>query len=432
MKPDSGFLEQRDKLAGNAGEQPARGAGLRAALAAKGGSPAPPRKRAPSPARPVPMPQGRAGRGLAAHVAGGTNGRPRGRGRGVRGRAPAPGAVLHLTQEHKSADRATTLLKLNALLVGSLRKVGLDRLASMVEACHRGFAGWGCDKGHRWAIPDKTCQNRLCAFEMRARAMRNLHRFEKPLSELVDGRYLVLSERNVPLGELAAGLETLWAAFERLRHVALWAAVRGAIAVLEITFNCKARTWHPHLNVIFDGPFLAQERVVREWEKATRGRGEIVWITRLDSPVEAFKYVTKLADIADVPEAVEEFLRATKNVRFLRTYGSLYRLPVEEALAMVCPDCGTRNVQRLGFVPFEGVELDAQGVLRFDGSFLVDASAPVFSKGPPVPLPPVEGDCTGPEYDKAEAWFNEQIRLVPSKAAWVPLPGASAEGVSTV
>jgi hypothetical protein len=100
-----------------------------------------------------------------------------------------------------------------------------------------------------------------------------------------------------------------------------------------------------------------------------------------------FKYVTKLVDIADVPEAVVEFLAATHGLRFIRTYGTLYRLPEEENFELSCPDCGTHDVRRIGFLPFEAVSLDAQGVLRFDGALLIESgSPPVRDTGPPLSL----------------------------------------------
>ncbi|MGH9787685.1 MAG: hypothetical protein ACRD4U_03150, partial [Candidatus Acidiferrales bacterium] len=45
------------------------------------------------------------------------------------------------------------------------------------------------------------------------------------------------------------------------------------------------------------------------------------------------------------------------------------------------------EVRRIGFVPFEAVSLDAQGVLRFDSALLIGVeSPPQFDTGPPVPL----------------------------------------------
>ncbi|MGH7773603.1 MAG: protein rep, partial [Candidatus Binatia bacterium] len=216
--------------------------------------------------------------------------------------------------------------------------------------------------------------------------MRSFHRMEKPLSQLEHARYLVLTERNVPLGSLDDGLTHLFNSFERLRHRRVWKWVRGAVVALEVTFNRQQRTWHPHLNVIFDGAFLPQKDLADNWRVATEGRGKIVWVEEAKGPktaLEVFKYVTKLADIADVPDAVVEFLAATHGLRFLRTYGTLYRLPEEEEFELSCPDCGTHEVRRIGFVPFEAVSLDAQGVLRFDSALLIGVeSPPQFDTGP--------------------------------------------------
>ena len=328
-----------------------------------------------------------------------------GRGEGARATRARP---LNLTQEDKSAFRAATCKKLNALLENSLREVGRNDLADKVSGCHKAFIGWSCDHGHRWAVPEKSCQVRLCAFEMRARAMRAFHRMKKPLSELRDPRYLVLSERNVAIGQLAEGVVNLFDSFQRLRHTHLWRLVRGAVVVLEITFNRKHRTWHPHLNVIFDGPFLSHSELVRVWRNSTQGRGEVVWIERAEgdgTALEIFKYITKLSDIAADPEAVMNFLAATRKVRFLRTYGSLYRLPVEESFTLSCPDCGSRELSRIGFVPFEAVSLDSSGVLRFDDSFV--PAVPPAALGPPVPFvpwPEVEFPLSNPSFAKGGSY----------------------------
>ncbi len=276
------------------------------------------------------------------------------------------------------------------MLVRSLRAAGREDLADKVSGCHKSFNGWECKHGHRWAKAEKSCRIRLCAFEMRARAMRSLHRMEEPLSQLERARYLVLTQRNVPLGSLADGIARLFNSFERLRHRKVWQRVRAAVVMLEVTFNRQQKTWHPHLNVIFDGDFLPQKDLADNWRASTGGQGKIVWIEEAKgakTALEVFKYVTKLADIADVPDAVIEFLAATRALRFLRTYGTLYRLPEEEEFELSCPDCGTHEVRRIGFVPFEAVSLDAQGVLRFDNSLLLATeSPPKFDAGPPVPL----------------------------------------------
>jgi len=99
--------------------------------------------------------------------------------------------------------------------------------------------------------------------------------------------------------------------------------------------------------------------------------------------LELFKYVTKVSDLLDNPEAVRIFLRATYGKRFVRTYGSLYRLkPNEDAedLRGCCPDCGSDVVTDVGVIPHQAVYFDNTGVLRF---CLSEAPGSVGLRGPP-------------------------------------------------
>ncbi|HEV2234781.1 MAG TPA: protein rep [Terriglobia bacterium] len=262
------------------------------------------------------------------------------------------------------------------LLVISLRKIkgsSFQRMAAQVEQCHRWFIQCVCANGHKWARPDYSCKNRLCPYEMRARSTKAVHKFGAVLKALRDPRYLVLTVENCQLEMLGRAITDLFSAFERLRHSKLWANVRGAIAVLEITFNRETRTWHPHLNVIFDGHYIGKAELDAVWFRVTLKRGRITWISRANRRTipELLKYITKLADFVDIPEAVEWFLRATRGRRFIRTYGSLYRFSFEEERETrgqghdVCPDCGSPDVQVLSYnQPFQHVYHDDSGILR--------------------------------------------------------------------
>jgi len=149
------------------------------------------------------------------------------------------------------------------------------------------------------------------------------------------------------MGELAKGIRALWAAFGRLRRKPIWAEVRGALVSLEVTFNERSRTWHPHLHAILDAPYLPQERLLEAWREASGakpGESRTCWIGAADSGAirELVKYATKTASLVRHPAALEEFLRATKRMRMLRAYGRLYGLKqaVEGALGARCPNCG--------------------------------------------------------------------------------------------
>jgi hypothetical protein len=178
---------------------------------------------------------------------------------------------------------------------------------------------------------------------------------------------LVLAMPNVPQGELKDGIRRLWGAFARLRRKPVWALVRGAVVALEVTFNRRAKTWHPHLHAILDAPYLPWESLMAAWREASgakQGESRTCWIGAADSGAirELVKYVTKMASLVRYPEALEEFLRAVKRMRMLRSYGSLYRLRL--ALEPVgCPDCGLPG-EALDVVGLDQVTWDACGVLR--------------------------------------------------------------------
>jgi predicted nucleic-acid-binding Zn-ribbon protein len=269
--------------------------------------------------------------------------------------------------------------RLQSALVDSLAKIGkpfFSRLAGMVEQCHQRFSAHRCSRGHQWAVTRFSCKCRLCPFEMRARAMAAVHKFKSIIEGFEQPKYLVLTVKNCATGELRSGIDDLFDAFKRLRHSALWVEVRGALAVLEVTFNKESRTWHPHLNVVFDGPYIPQAELSAVWERSTGGCGRITWIQRADSRTvfELLKYILKLVDIVDDPEAVESFLTATRGKRFIRTYGSLYGLKVEEDVdrdceeerGEVCPDCGTREVEELHIsLRRDDTYFDDLGIVRF-------------------------------------------------------------------
>ena len=274
--------------------------------------------------------------------------------------------------------------ELAELLAVTLTHTKLAHLAPKVLACHTVFRGWQCDEcgSPPYAEPVGSCSVRICPFEMRARAMRALHRFRPAIGSLKEGKYLVLAERNAPLGGLGESLQQLFAAFGHLRKMPEWKNVRGAIVVLEVTFNRSTLEeggsqlpWHPHLNVLFDGPYIPFEELLIAWQQATRGRGRTAYIRQVDrgTSCELLKYITKLLDFIDIPVAVEEFLLATRRRRFVRTYGSLYRLRLDEETAEtqslgtggVCPDCRSEKIRLVASCLFlSQVHFDAKGVFR--------------------------------------------------------------------
>ena len=212
---------------------------------------------------------------------------------------------------------------------------------------------------------------RLCPHCSRRRSLILAGRVEEFLVGREGLRYVVLSERNSV--DLAAGTASLWASWGRLRRWVSWKRkVKGCIVALEVTRNLQEGTWHPHLNVLFEGEYFPQEELKQAWIKATEGRGSQVYIKAADVGTvrELIKYVTKVADLLGDPAALDEFLTAVKGARLVRTYGTFRGISVadeESPEADECPDCppGTHPcVVDLGYIPAWQVSLDFKGQLR--------------------------------------------------------------------
>jgi hypothetical protein len=208
--------------------------------------------------------------------------------------------------------------------------------------------------------------------------------------------------------DLVEGRAFIWASWERLRRAKAWKEkVKGCIVTWETTYNphcvcglrmeqheghdratnCEFRKgkkqtdpWHPHLNVMAEGEYFPHEQLCKMWEKATDGRAKVVHVSAVKNGFidieeggtskaarELVKYITKASDLVGDPAALEEFLDAVYNRRLLRTYGTFYRLKLEEEIesrAEVCPDCGTTEWVETGLINPKHIAMDRKGILR--------------------------------------------------------------------
>jgi hypothetical protein len=244
------------------------------------------------------------------------------------------------------------------------------RKAGPASDCHRSFRHWRCSNNHNWAEAENSCSLRVCPHCSCRRSRVLGSRIDRFLLGRDQGsmRYVVLSERSQV--SLTKGLDSLFAAWDRLRRSVRWKRkVRGCILALEVTFNPREYTWHPHLNVLYEGDYFPVEELRQLWIAATQKRGEIVWISAVNAGTtrELIKYITKLSDLLGDPLALDKFLTAVHRRRFVRTYGSFYGLAVEDEedpAARPCPDCESRSVIMLGRVKPQQVSIDFNGVMR--------------------------------------------------------------------
>jgi hypothetical protein len=275
-----------------------------------------------------------------------------------------------LGKEFRLLDR----YELQELLVETLAKTKHHRRkAAACADCHRTFRHWRCRNNHDWAEAENSCSVRVCPHCCCRRSRVLASRIDRFLlgREQTALRYVVLSERNSK--DVAEGMALLWASWTRLRRSVRWKRkVKGCIVALEVTFNREEETWHPHLNVIFEGEYFPQEELRQLWIEATQHRGEIVWISAVNQGTtrEMIKYVTKISDLVGNAPALDRLLTAVHKKRFVRTYGSFYGLSVadeENPVQGHCPDCESTELVALGHVKPQQVSIDFKGVLRVRG-----------------------------------------------------------------
>jgi hypothetical protein len=274
-----------------------------------------------------------------------------------------------LGKEFRLLDR----YELQSLLVETLAQTKHHRRkAATCADCHRTFRHWRCRNNHDWAEAENSCSVRVCPHCCCRRSRVLAARIDKFLvgREQASLRYVVLSERNTE--DIAVGMALLWESWTRLRRSVRWKRkVKGCIVALEVTYNREEDTWHPHLNVLFEGEYFPQQELRQLWIEATQHRGEIVWISAVNQGTtqEMIKYVTKLSDLVGNAPALDRLLTAVHKKRFVRTYGSFYGLSVadeDNPAQSHCPDCESKEMIALGRVKPQQVSIDFKGVLRVE------------------------------------------------------------------
>lgn len=262
--------------------------------------------------------------------------------------------------------------EVQTILVQALEKTEHHRhLAEKVEGCHKQFRGRCCDQNHQWAVAQNSCACRLCAHCAHRRAGVMGRRIKTLTEDKTELRYVVLAERSCK--NLKKGILSLFKGWNSLRRSVRWKGkVIGAIAVLEVTYNKKERTFHPHLNVLIEGEYFPFAELNFAWKKATKGNGQTTHIQQANEGTirELVKYTMKVAErdengklqlILDDPSVLDEYLAAVYGVRLVRSYGSFRKLKTADEEAPneeECPDCASKCIVDTGPVQ--------QGQLSFD------------------------------------------------------------------
>lgn len=144
----------------------------------------------------------------------------------------------------------------------------LEKVADRLGQCGVATAHMDRRCGSAIAIPH-SCRVRLCPDCERSRAARMVGKVVEIAIEALRAVMWTLTIRNVPRGELKRSHEVIGDAYRRLRRHRVMAGARGGIYSLETTWDGRGQTWHPHLHVLMDGPWITWGDMRDAWRGAT-------------------------------------------------------------------------------------------------------------------------------------------------------------------
>lgn len=120
-----------------------------------------------------------------------------------------------------------------------------------------------------------------------------------------------------------------------------------------------------------EGLSVAAAAARKEWNTINRRVVDVRPVLDRDGAArEVLKYITKVADFSDLPEAVEAFCNATRGARLIQTFGSWYGVKLDDAPDPEHPEdwgemkcsCGLNMWERMeGVFSRDDVEMDVAG-----------------------------------------------------------------------
>lgn len=146
----------------------------------------------------------------------------------------------------------------------------------------------------------KYCNNRWCMVCNRIRTAKAIRGYMPQIEKMRDPRFLTLTRPNVKGDELEQEIESLTKAMRLLTkqmRVTAQTPLYG-LRKLEVTYNYREDTYHPHFHLIIEGEEVAQEAIKRWLKMNPNAYWEAQHECPIESPqkaIELFKYFTKIA-----------------------------------------------------------------------------------------------------------------------------------------
>ena len=185
------------------------------------------------------------------------------------------------------------------------------------------------------------CKQRLCPVCNYIKSCINWHKIRNCVEWIKEKEpganfiFMTLTVKNCRQEELTETINTIVDGFRRLTNRRTWkTTVTGAIRGLEVTYNEKENTFHPHIHILASVPadyfsqsakkYITIEQLREWWTTSARldyfVQVDIKAINQTDNAIaEVAKYSIKMADILKA-DCCDEMIQATKTV-YQCTYG---------------------------------------------------------------------------------------------------------------
>jgi len=168
-------------------------------------------------------------------------------------------------------------------------------------------------------LRSRFCKARWCNVCNRVRTAKLIKGYGSAIESMSDPRFVTLTVPNVPGPELRSEIKRMISEFRKIQELRrkLKKPLLKGIRKLEVTYNPDLNNYHPHFHFIIEGEQNAQELINSWMDRNTiadiRGQDQ----REAKSPVELFKYFTKLTSKSKSDTII---IKAGKMIRIEYSY----------------------------------------------------------------------------------------------------------------
>ena len=215
--------------------------------------------------------------------------------------------------EKKMSERAKSKYITNSFILG-LVDLDSDMKQSYWNTFH-------CNRNvfiENGKITTKYCKNRWCLVCARIKTATIINHYLPVINQFIDKQFVTLTVPNVRNEDLRTTIELMQKQFTKIKDGRkLRGKVKG-MRKLEVTYNPKRNTYHPHYHLIVDGEEIGNI-ILKEWLRLFPNAKRIAQdIKKADdkSVLELLKYATKIISHDTINKTRIVYLRALDNILF--------------------------------------------------------------------------------------------------------------------